>query len=303
LSERVFLTGLSRIGSSQYFQKSSHNSRLKEGRQINVVVNTYPTTKSTTMRANTKFLVSILLLSATLSTKASPASPQEGVDFLTLPGNLNDVKASTLNVLSTPRIGNKVTVIELFAYFCPHCNALDSALNGWASKQGENVVFKRVHAAWAGNARSEAQQRFFYTLEAMGRGEELHKDILAEIHVNKHPLDNEQAFVDFVAKHGIERAAFLQAYNSPAVKEAILRANQLQLDMKVHAVPAVVIDGRYLTGPQLFMKNGAVQEKCNVGSDKRPEAIESCAQSAALQTMDSLISGARASRNQAGDRN
>src|SRR5471030_1490220 len=100
------------------------------------------------MRFLNKVLLAAALCSAVLGAHASPSDPKNGVEYETL---------------ATPQptdAGKKVEVTEFFAYYCPHCNALEPQLSAWVKKQGDNIVFKRVHVS-----RDESvapQQRLFY---------------------------------------------------------------------------------------------------------------------------------------------
>src|SRR4051812_24264044 len=108
-------------------------------------------------------LTALLGLAAGTSAFASAAAPQDGADYLSL---------------ASPQptdTGNKVEVIEFFAYYCPHCFAFEPSLEAWVKKQGDNTVFKRVHVS--GGASVLPQQRLFYTLDAMGLLPQYHQKV------------------------------------------------------------------------------------------------------------------------------
>ena len=78
------------------------------------------------------FMLLTMSLFASLA-MASADKPQNGVDYKTMAKpQLTDA-------------GKKIEVIEFFGYFCPHCNVLDPSLTEWVKKQGDKIVFKRVH--------------------------------------------------------------------------------------------------------------------------------------------------------------
>ena len=60
--------------------------------------------------------------------------------------------------------GGKVEVTEFFWYGCPHCYALEPAVNAWAKNVPKDVVFKRIPATTGG---WEELARVYYTLETM----------------------------------------------------------------------------------------------------------------------------------------
>ncbi|HCE10129.1 MAG TPA: disulfide bond formation protein DsbA [Oxalobacteraceae bacterium] len=196
---------------------------------------------------------------------ASPASPVNGVDYQTL-----DRPQQTDS-------GKKVEVMEFFWYACPHCNALDPALTEWVKKQGDAIVFKRLPVLFRDSM--VPQQKLYYALEAMGKTEQLHKQIFHAIHVDHLSLATDAAITDFVVKHGVDKKKFLDAYNSFGVATKVRRAAQLQEAYKVDGVPLIAIDGRYITSPSIV--------GTSIGN--QPEEVLF---KATLQVMDSLVAKA-----------
>ncbi len=204
---------------------------------------------------------------------ASPAAPVNGAEYRTLD------KAQSTDA------GKKIEVTEFFWYSCPHCHAFEPALADWVKKQGDNISFKRVPVAF--RESFQPQQRLFYTLEAMGKVDEMQKKVFHAIHVEHKTLDTEAAIADFAATQGIDRKKFVDAYNSFGVQSKLKRAMQLQEAYKIDGVPLVAIDGRYVTSPSIV---GAT-----LGS--QPEAV---LQSSTLQVMDWLMAKASKERKTAG---
>ena len=196
---------------------------------------------------------------------ASPASPVNGVDYQTL-----DRPQQTDS-------GKKVEVMEFFWYACPHCNALDPALTEWVKKQGDAIVFKRLPVLFRDSM--VPQQKLYYALEAMGKTEQLHKQIFHAIHVDHLSLATDASITDFVVKHGVDKKKFLDAYNSFGVATKVRRAAQLQEAYKVDGVPLIAIDGRYITSPSIV--------GTSIGN--QPEEVLF---KATLQVMDSLVAKA-----------
>ncbi|WP_019139833.1 thiol:disulfide interchange protein DsbA/DsbL [Noviherbaspirillum massiliense] len=212
--------------------------------------------------------VSLTLIAASAS--ATPANPQNGVDYRTL--------ATPQQTDST----GKVEVIEFFWYACPHCYAFDPALSDWVKKQGDRIAFKRVPV----NFRESfiPQQKMFYALEAMGKLDELHKKIFNAIHVERKSLDTDAAVTDFVTSQGVDKQKFLELYNSFGVQSKVRRATQLQSAYEVDGVPLIAINGRYLTSPSIV----------GASMGRQPEPV---LQSATLQVMDALVARAAAERS------
>jgi thiol:disulfide interchange protein DsbA len=91
------------------------------------------------------------------------------------------------------------------------------------------------------------QQRLYYALEAMGLVDKLHAKVFAAIHVEKKELIKGEAIADWVAKQGVDKAKFLEQYNSFSVATKASRATQLQNAYQITGVPALGVAGRYWT--------------------------------------------------------
>ncbi|RJG15109.1 thiol:disulfide interchange protein DsbA/DsbL [Massilia cavernae] len=169
---------------------------------------------------------------------ASPTAPVNGAEYLTL--------AQPQPVQTA---GKKVEVIEFFMYHCPACNALEPSLAAWVKKQGNNIEFKRVHMPMQGLADPEAH--LYLTLEAMGKLEEMHPKVFRAFHVERQRLNRDDAIIEWVAKNGVDKAKFLEYWNSFGVQSKLRRIPQVLSNYKVDSVPTLVIDGRYMTSPSM----------------------------------------------------
>jgi thiol:disulfide interchange protein DsbA len=207
--------------------------------------------------------LSFTLVAATAG--AAPANPQNGVDY------------RTLDKAQQTDSGNKVEVTEFFWYSCPHCFAFEPSLMEWVKKQGDKIVFKRVPIAFRESFLPE--QKLFYTLEAMGKVDELHKKVFHAIHIERQRLDNDAAITSFMVKQGIDKDKFLEVYNSFGVQAKARRATQLQNAYRIDGVPMVAVDGRFLTAPSIV---GA-----SIGNQPEPAL-----HAATLQVVDALVARA-----------
>jgi thiol:disulfide interchange protein DsbA len=207
--------------------------------------------------------LSLSLIAATAG--ATPANPQNGVDY------------RTLDKAQQTDSGNKVEVTEFFWYSCPHCFAFEPSLMDWVKKQGDKIVFKRVPVAFRESFVPE--QKLFYTLEAMGKLDELHKKVFSAIHVERQRLDTDAAIVNFMAKQGVDKDKFLEVYNSFGVQAKARRAAQLQTAYRIDGVPTVAIDGRFITAPSIVAAGAGNQS-------------EQALHASTLQVMDALVARA-----------
>jgi len=214
------------------------------------------------MRRSLRFAIVAASLVASTAF-ASPTNPQNGVEYTTL--------ATPQPVQAT---GKKVEVVEFFAYHCPACYALEPGLNEWVKKQGDKIVLRRVHLPFQGPADPEAH--LFLTLEAMGKQAEFHPKVLHAVHVQRVRLMKDDQIIDWVSKNGIDRAKFLETWNSFGVTTKLRRLPQVATAYQVSGTPTIIIDGKYQTSP------GQVSEKLKITD--RNQLMQ-----ASFQVLDALV--------------
>lgn len=173
---------------------------------------------------------------------AAPADPIEGIEYKRIAPNLVET-------------GAKVEVREFFWYGCSHCYGLEPYLDRWLAKLPKNAQFIRMPAlfqeASPSYASTLAHTRTYYTFEAMGIVTKMHLPFFSAIHLEKQPLHNAESIADFVKKKGVDRAAFLNTYNSFSVETKTGRAKFAMQTYGIESVPTIVVDGKYLTSPQM----------------------------------------------------
>lgn len=186
------------------------------------------------------------LMAAGLGTAAAApraqGGPVEGVHFIRL--------AKPAPVAAP---AGKVEVVEFFWYGCPHCNALEPALEAWIKKLPADVVFRRVPVAFG--AVHEAHQRLFYTLEAMGRLGAMHPKIFAAIHTQRQRLEKEAEQVAFLKGAGVDTAKYAEVSKSFSVQTKMRQAKQLAEAYDIDGVPTIGVHGRFVTSGSLAGDN------------------------------------------------
>ncbi|KDP89402.1 thiol:disulfide interchange protein DsbA/DsbL [Cupriavidus basilensis] len=154
-----------------------------------------------------------------------------------------------------PVAPGKIEVTEFFWYGCPHCFDFEPELEAWVSKQGKDVVFKRVPVAFRDDLLPHT--KIFYALESLGKLDAMHSKVFSAMHVDRKRMLDPNEIADFMAKNGIDRKAFLDAYNSFSVTTNSQRANKIADAYKVDGVPTMVVQGKYVTSPSIAGTKGA----------------------------------------------
>lgn len=175
--------------------------------------------------------------------------------------------------------GNKIEVLEFFWYGCIHCYHLESPLKAWLKRKPADVEFRYVPAAFDSSWLPLA--RAFYALEAMGVTAKYHEDIFSAIHRDKQKalLSDPRAMADWLGGKGLDKQKFLDTYNSFAVNSRTQRTMDLTRSYDIPGTPALVVNGKYLTGPSMM-----------VGSDNNVSYERF------FQVLDQLIAQARKER-------
>lgn len=179
----------------------------------------------------------VLAGSALVQTSAQAQAgkpPVAGTDYLVLKSRA-PVEAAA----------GKIEVIEFFWYNCPHCNVFEPTFNEWTKRVAKDVAVKRVPVAFQDSF--VPQQRLFYALEEMGLVDKLHSKVFASVHGERKDLSKPDLIVDWVVKQGVDKAKFLEHFNSFGVSTKASRATQLQNAYKVEGVPALGVAGRFYT--------------------------------------------------------
>lgn len=142
--------------------------------------------------------------------------------------------------------GGKIEVLEFFWYGCPHCAAFEPALDGWQKKLPADVAFRRMPVAFREEPFT-THQRLFFTIEAMGLVDTMHRKVFNAIHLDHARLDKLPDIVEFVTKNGVDGVKFSEVFNSFSVQTKARQAKQLAESYRIDGVPALGIQGRFYT--------------------------------------------------------
>jgi len=75
--------------------------------------------------------------------------------------------------------------VSSFLVRLPACYAIDPLVESWKKTKPAYITFSRVPVMWSEGHRSTA--RLYYTLESLGKLDQLHGEVFKEIHTNNIP--------------------------------------------------------------------------------------------------------------------
>jgi thiol:disulfide interchange protein DsbA len=140
-------------------------------------------------------------------------------------------------------VADKIEVVELFWYGCPHCYQFEPSLQKWLKSKPANVAFVRVpgifRPEWSVLARA------YYTAEALGVLDKVHDSIFGAVHELKRPLQSEDQLAAFFAEQGVKEEDFRKTFRSFAVETKVRRAQELSQRYGAKGVPTMIVNGKY----------------------------------------------------------
>lgn len=181
-----------------------------------------------------------LLLAVALLVTTLPATAQEWVEgrhYQPVP-NPQDARED-----------GKIEVVEFFWYGCPSCYAFEPHLESWLETKPADVEFTRYAASFAQPWRVHA--RAYYTAESLDVVEQVHGALFTAIHEGRNPLNTPEAIGRvFADAANVDAETFQRAYDSFGVETRLRRGDQLARRYQLQGVPTIVVNGRWVTGPQ-----------------------------------------------------
>lgn len=137
----------------------------------------------------------------------------------------------------------KIEVVEMFWYGCPHCYQFEPTINPWIEKLPSDVDFKRIPAMFGGIWNAHGQM--FLALESMNVEKKVHDAIFNAYHREGKKLDTPEKMAEFLEGQGVDKEAFLKAYNSFGVKSRAEQAKKLAMAYQITGVPVMIVNGKY----------------------------------------------------------
>jgi len=169
---------------------------------------------------------------------------------------------------------NKIEVVELFWYGCPHCYQFEPKLNAWKKNLPANVEVIRIPAVFGNRKVWELHARAFYAAELLGVQDKIHEPLFKAIHQDKQKLFTKESLADFFAKQGVNKSEFLDTLYSFGVNMKLNRAIDLTKRYGIDGVPTIIINGRYRTHASLTSGQAGMFKVMDFLIDKEAKALK-----------------------------
>lgn len=190
------------------------------------------------MKTMKSVLLALCLLLPLAASAAEPAPLVEGRDY-----RLIDDGAPYRP------LDGKIEVVEVFAYWCPHCAEFQPALSAWVRKLPADVRFTYVPAAFDPD---DAFARGFFAVERANAVARTHDAMFRAVHHDG--LLPHNATIDEIAwyygQQGLNSTAIKAAMVGPQVDALMRHARAFEVGIKLPGTPTMVVNGRYLITPR-----------------------------------------------------
>ena len=151
------------------------------------------------------------------------------------------------------RKDDKIEVMEVFWYGCPHCNQFSPIFESWAKQQSDDVATDHSPAIW--NKPMILHAHLFYTAKAFRLQDKMHKEIFDAMHLDKKRLVTKEEIYTLFEKHGISEEDFNKTFDSFGIKSQVQQASARARGYGITGTPEVIVNGKYrvsgrMTGSQ-----------------------------------------------------
>ena len=140
--------------------------------------------------------------------------------------------------------GDKIEVLEVFWYACPHCYDFEPYVKEWLQSKPDDVEFKRMPGIFRKNWIPHAKA--FFTAERLGVLDKIHTPLFDAIHKQRKKIHDDAAMKKFFVKHGVDKKEFTKVYESEEIDTKVKKAFVMGQRYKITGVPAIIVNGKYM---------------------------------------------------------
>ena len=177
-------------------------------------------------------LAGLIATSAAFAADApAPASWEEGKNYF------------PVNPPQPTATGDKVEVLEVFSYACPHCAHFQPYAEQLKQSLPAGAVFAYMPAIF--NPSWEPYARAYYTAESLGVLDQTHQALFDALHRDHLPMRTIDDLAGFYAEHGVDKAKFLATSASFEIESKLSRAQTIVKADGVDGTPSIVVNGKY----------------------------------------------------------
>ena len=141
---------------------------------------------------------------------------------------------------------DKIEVLELFWYGCPHCDQLDPAIKAYVGELPGNVNFVQMPVVFGQSWEMHA--RIFGVAKSLGILDEMHGPLFNAIHREGLRLQRLDDVVEFFERFGVAPDVVRRELVGFGTESQLRLTDSRVRTYGIQGVPAIVVNGRYVTG-------------------------------------------------------
>ena len=186
----------------------------------------------------TRFFAGLLLLCMlplAACGQTAPKPVQEGVDYEVLTQGQRWQKPD-----------GRIEVVEVFAYWCPHCDDFQSMVDAWKRTMPADVRFSYVPAAFD---PEDTYASAYFAVERAGAVPKLHQAIFDAIHrqgMLPHSNPTYDELGTWFGQRGLNRSRMVGLLSSAEVAAQVQAARRFMIANHVKSTPTLVVNGKYV---------------------------------------------------------
>jgi thiol:disulfide interchange protein DsbA len=150
--------------------------------------------------------------------------------------------------------GNKIEVLEVFSYACPHCAHFQPYADKLKASLPKNAEFALLPADF--QPRWIAFARGFYVAKALGLVEKTHQAMFDAIYRDNLPMNSLDDIAGFYAEHGADKATFLSTAESFVVEGQLAHGHDMEVKFGIDSTPTLIVNGKYRVSANSEQKIG-----------------------------------------------
>ncbi len=169
--------------------------------------------------------------------------------------------------LSTQAEKDQVEVAEVFWYGCPHCYHLEPTIEEYLKNKPDYVTFTRIPAML--DAKWSFHGKLFYVGSLLDPDDSkgVHDKIFTALQKQRRRINNDDQLRRFFQSIGFKADEINNVLKSMELKTKLDYAREITKKSRVDSVPAVIVNGKYLTSPSLVSGNKKLLEVVNYLTD------------------------------------
>jgi len=139
--------------------------------------------------------------------------------------------------------GNKIEVLEVFSYACPHCEHFQPYAEKLKASLPANAEFHLLPADF--QPRWVLFARAFYVAKGLGLIDKTHQAMFDAIYRDNLPMNTLDQIADFYAGHGADKATFLSTAESFVIEGDLAHTHQMEINYGIDSTPTLIVNGKY----------------------------------------------------------